>query len=285
VTADPARPLRVGIQGGPASFHDLAARRHHDGCEIETVPCTTFRELCRALRGGRADRCVMAVENTIAGSLLPNYALLEEHAFRVVGEIYQRIELSLMALPGQSLEELTVVRSHPMALLQCVDFLEACPHLTVLEGTDTAESAADVRRGHLVGHAAIASARAAELYDLAIVRAGIETNKQNYTRFLVLADGPGDEASGANKESVRFTIPHRAGCLADVLDILRDHDVNLTKLQSLPIVGRPYEYSFHADLEWEDRPRYEAAISRTGARAASLVRYGAYPRAPRPEAP
>ena len=276
-------PLKIGIQGVKASFHDAAATKHFAPIAVEVVECPSFPMLGAQLRSGGSDFAVMAIENSIAGSILPNYSLMETNGFKILGEVYLRIEMNLMALPGQKLELLDAVQSHPIALLQCEDFLGKYPKLKVLEGADTAESAKLIREKGIRGQAAIASARAAEVYGLEILAAGIETNKQNYTRFLVICRGADYRPpAGANKASVRFELPHRAGSLADVLDVFRKYEVNMTKLQSVPILGRPYEYSFHVDLEWADFARYEEAMGLVEKSAVNLIHFGNYPRGERP---
>lgn len=275
--------MKVGIQGVKASFHDVAARKFFAGREFTPVECQSFKALAQSLRDGASDLCMMAIENSIAGSILPNYTLLETYGFKIVGEVYLRIEMSLMALPGQKLEDLRFVRSHPMALLQCEDFLAAHPWLKALEGADTAESARDIQREQAFGHAAIASRLAAEAYGLELIREGIETNKQNYTRFLVIvrsADYVPD--TRANKASIRFEVADRPGCLARVLNDLSELTVNMTKIQSVPILGRPYEYSFHVDLEWADAARYQEAMKRIRRDVINLIHFGEYIRSERP---
>ena len=279
------RSVRVAIQGVKAAFHDVAARAYFVGSDLEQVECPSFARLGQALKSGDADRAMMAIENSIAGSILPNYSLLEAHGFKILGEIYLRIEMNLMALPGQKLEDLSFVRSHPMALAQCQDFLLENPHLQALEGADTAESAKDIREKDMKGHAAIASRLAAETYGLEILRAGIETNDRNYTRFLVIARGEDVTAPAeANKASIRFELNSRPGSLARALEAFGRRSVNLTKIQSVPILGRPYEYSFHVDLEWEDRDGYLAAMGAIASEVTRLIHFGEYLRSERPSA-
>lgn len=280
--ASPA-PLKIGIQGVKASFHDAAATKHFGPAPIEVLECTSFPLLGARLRDHSADFSIMAIENSIAGSILPNYSLMEANGFKILGEVYLRIEMNLMALPGQGIEDLHSVQSHPMALFQCEEFLAKHPRLRVFEGADTAESAKLIRENRTLGQAAIASERAAEVYGLEILASGIETNKQNYTRFLVICRGEDYVIPGnANKASIRFELPHRAGSLADVLDVLRKFEVNMTKLQSVPILGRPYEYSFHVDLEWVDFARYREALKIIESDVVNLIHFGEYPRGERP---
>jgi prephenate dehydratase len=274
--------LRVGIQGIRASFHDVAARKWFAGREIEPVECATFSRLCSALAARQADCCLMAIENSIAGSILTNYSLLDAHGFRITGEVYLRIEMNLMALPGQTLEQIHQVQTHPMALLQCQEFLSAHPWIKAVEANDTAEVAREIAEKKTAGVAAIASGLAAETYGLSILGAGIETNQQNYTRFLVICRSEDFVADpGANKASIRFEVVHRPGSLSRVLEVLARLGVNLTKIQSVPILGRPYEYSFHVDLEWDDPAAYQRARTEMSAAVTNLISFGEYPRGER----
>jgi prephenate dehydratase len=276
------KSLTIGIQGVRASFHDAAARQYFKG-PIDLVECASFRRLCEALENKESDFNVMAIENAIAGSILPNYLLLERFRFRVIGEIYLRIEMCLMARPGQRIEDLQIVQSHPMALFQCEDFLARHPHLKVIESNDTAESAKDIREKNLNGQAAIASRLAAEAYGLELLAEGIETNKENYTRFLVVSRGDRLETQEPpNKTSLRFEVSHRPGSLVSILTSFMTHGLNMTKLQSVPIPGRPYEYSFHVDLEWTDYDEYQRALNELRLKAINLFHFGEYPKAERP---
>lgn len=277
-------PLKIAIQGVRASFHDMAAQRYFADQAFSVLECASFRRLCQAVAGGEVDYAMMAIENSNAGSILTNYLLMEQHAIRIVGEVYQRIEMCLMALPGQALQELHTVQSHPMALLQCDEFLSHYPHLKVIEAADTAESAKDIREKNLQGVAAIAGRLAGEVYQLNILEKGIETNKQNYTRFLVISKGqrfkPDDHP---DKASLRFEIPHRPGSLLAVLNVFEKHGINMTKLQSVPILGRPYEYSFHVDLEWQSDDRYRVALDEIKSKTINLIHFGDYKKDERPE--
>lgn len=277
--------IRVGIQGVRAAFHDVAARRYFGSRGIETLECASFKVLGQKLAGGEADVCLMAIENSIAGSILPNYSLLETHGFKIQGEIYLRIEMEFMALPGQSIDDIRVVQSHPMALLQCEEFLARHPSMKVLEGSDTAESAKEIRERNLLGQGAIASRLAAETYGLEILESGIETNSHNYTRFLVICrSGDHPSARKVDKASVRFEVADRPGCLAEVLQDFSRLEINMTKIQSVPILGRPYEYSFHVDLEWDDSGQYREGMKLLGEKVINLIHFGEYPRSERPSA-
>lgn len=275
-------PTRVAIQGIRASFHDVAARKFFADQDVEIVECASFRSTCSALKDGSADVAVMAIENTIAGSILSNYSLLETHEFVVFGEVYLRIELALLALGGQAMDAITAVQSHPMALRQCEEFLSRHPQMAIVEGDDTAMSAKRVAEAGRMGQAAIASRHAAAVYGLEVLEDGIETSKKNYTRFLALCRRVDQQRwarpAAADKASVRFEVPHHPGSLVDVLQIFRDHDINMTKIQSLPILGRPYQYGFHVDLEWDDAARYAAFLTALLSRATHVTHFGAYPR-------
>ena len=253
---------KIAIQGGRASFHDLAACQAFPNHRVEIIPCGTFRKQMQTLVESAADYAVMAIENTLAGSILPNYGLLERSSVTIIGEVYLRIEQNLMALPGQKLADIEFVKSHPMALHQCSDFLEAHPHLRGVETDDTAESAREIREQNQKGVAAIASTLAAEAYELEILTASIENIKENYTRFLVLSrtNGAPPVSPSANKASLRFNVLHKVGALAQVMNVFRDNGLNVCLIQSIPIPGKPDEYSFHVDVEWLERPDYDEAI-------------------------
>ncbi len=255
--------MRIAIQGGRASFHDMAVRRYFCEQEPELIACRTFREQFTGLRAGAVDYVVMAIENTLAGSLLPNYSLLEEFEARVVGEVYLHIQQDLMALPGQSLSEIRTVRSHPIALQQCSGFMENHPHLRSVETHDTADSAREIRESAISGAAAIAGNLAAEVYELEILAAGIQNIADNYTRFWVISrNGQDEQTQTANKASLSFHVRHEVGALANVLDIFRDNGVSLGLIQSVPIPGRPDEYAFHVDVESFARADFERALTR-----------------------
>ena len=274
---------KVSIQGVRGAFHEIAAREYFRDEEIDIYECNTFKDVVSSVKSGISGFGIMAIENSIAGSILPNYSLLEAYGFKVVGELYLRIEMSLMALAGQRLEDLRTIQSHPMALLQCDEYLSNHAYLKVVEGSDTAESAKDIRDKKLVGWGAIASASAAQEYGLEILAAGIETNKQNYTRFLVLCRSGDYQASPlANKASIRFEVAHRPGSLARVLDHFSELGLNMTKIQSVPILGRPYEYSFHVDLEWSEIQKYEQALEVTAPHVVNLIQFGTYVKSERP---
>jgi prephenate dehydratase len=226
---------------------------------------------------------MMAIENSIAGSILPNYALLQNYGFKILGETYLRIELAFMALPGQQISEIRHAQSHPLAILQWQEFLSSLPNLQIVEASDTAESALEISKRNLKGYAAIANRLAAETYGLAVLKENIETDRANYTRFLTLCRAE-DYASarGANKASLRFETKHEPGSLAKVLTLFSDHRLNMTKIQSLPIIGKPYQYGFHVDIEWNDSADYERALKVIAKETINLIHFGEYVRAEKP---
>ena len=208
---------------------------------------------------------IVAIENTIAGSILPNHELLRQSNMQIIGEYKMHISHVLAALPGQSIDDLSEVNSHPMALMQCEQFLRQHPNLKMIEKFDTAGSAQEIAEQKLMGHAAVCGEYAANLYGLNILERGIETNKRNFTRFLMIADPllasemrPREES--INKSSIMFTLPHTNGALSKVLTIFSFYDINLSKIQSLPIIGREWEYRFYIDLTFDSYVRYHQSI-------------------------
>ncbi|MEO8796225.1 MAG: prephenate dehydratase [Daejeonella sp.] len=249
---------RIAIQGIRASFHEEAAFKFF-GEDIETVECNSFKQTCEELKNKKADYVVMAIENSIAGSLLPNYTLLRDYNFPIVGEVYLPIQLHLLALPGVKFEDIKYVQSHPIAIRQCIDFFDEFPHLQVIESNDTAACAKLIREENLTDTVAIANQLAAKLYNLEIMERRIESNKKNYTRFLILAAKSNDELK-INKASLCFQVGNDVGSLSKVLTILADQQINLTKIQSMPVLGKRNEYNFYLDVEWKEQPAYDSAI-------------------------
>jgi len=249
---------RVAIQGIRASFHEEAAFKFF-GTDIETVECESFKKTCEVLKNKQADYVVMAIENSIAGSLLPNYTLLREYNFSIVGEVYLAIQLHLLALPGVKFEDVKYVQSHPIAIRQCSDFFEEYPHLKVVESSDTAACAKKIREENLTDTVAIANLLAAKLYDLEVMERRIESNKKNFTRFLILANKPLENVE-VNKASLSFQVGNSVGSLADVLNIFATHKINLSKIQSMPVLGKRNEYNFYVDIEWKNQAEYDSAI-------------------------
>ena len=255
---------KVAIQGVAGCYHDIAAHNYFEGEEIEIVPCETFRDEITMIKKDPSILGMMAIENTIAGSLLQNHELIRESGLCVIGEYKLRISHSLVALPGSTIEDITEVNSHPIALMQCTEFLDTMPHAKVVEKDDTADSARWISENQLKGHAAICGKYAAKIYNMEVLAEGIETNKRNFTRFLAITDRwTADEMikdNDKNKASLVFALPHSSGSLSKVLSVLSFYDMNLTKIQSLPIIGREWEYMFYIDLTFADYTRYRQAL-------------------------
>lgn len=270
---------RIAIQGVKGAFHEIAARKFF-GEEVEWEMCDSFPQLFRSLESEKAEFGVLAIENSVAGTILPNYALLRNSGYTVIGEVYLRIEHQLMALPGQRIEDIEEVYTHPMALKQCQGFLMQYPNLKQIEHADTAGAAEWIRTENLAGKAAIASHLAAEYYELDILAAGIEDNKRNFTRFLIIADTEGSTVydNEKNKASLCFNVLHKVGCLSQVLLVLSSHGMNLAKIQSSPIVGAEWEYFFHLDVEFEDYSQYKRSIEAIRPLVNELKILGEYPR-------
>ena len=268
---------RVSIQGYEGSFHQVAAQQFF-GKDVEVITCATFREVIRVASNRKeSDGGVMAIENSIAGSILPNYNLLQKSNLRVVGEIYLQIKQNLLVNPGVGLEDIREVHSHPMALLQCIDYLEKHPNWKLVETEDTALSAKHLQQHRSKHTAAIASRLAAELFGLEVLAPSIQTMKNNYTRFLILQrEENAMVVSNPNKASVNFHTDHSRGSLARVLTKIADGGVNLSKLQSFPIPGSEWEYSFHADMEFDSMEQFNEVIAAIKPITAELRIYGTY---------
>ena len=252
------KKIKVGIQGIATSFHEVAAMNYYNQ-PIEIMECLSFHTLCENLKHGRCDVAVMAIENSIAGSILPNYFLLQDYHFNIVGEIYLPIHMHLLAMPGVELSQIKNIESHPMAIRQCSDYLHRLDGIEIKESDDTALSAKKITEKKLRDTAAIANELTAKKFRLNILERRIETHKKNFTRFLILTS-KSETVEGANKASMCFEVRNEAGSLADVLTIFKNHMINLTKIQSIPIIGKPSEYSIHIDLEWKKRKDYDNAL-------------------------
>lgn len=263
--AGPFRCMKkIAIQGEVGSFHDVASHCYFKGEDIELICCNTFEQVFEEMKKDSNVIALVAIENTIAGSLLHNYDLLRESGAQIIGEHKLRISHSLMCLPDEGWDDITEVNSHPVALMQCRDFLKKHPEMKIVETDDTAGSAKNIKEKGLKGHAAICSKAAAAIYGMKVLEEGIETNKHNFTRFLVLADPWQAEElsipSESNKASIVFSLPHSEGSLSQVLSIFSFYKINLTKIQSLPIIGREWEYMFYIDIMYDDYTRYRQSI-------------------------
>ena len=255
------KQLRIAIQGIRGSNHHQVAMDYF-GADVELVECLSFHELVDVLMAGGADKGVMAVENSIAGSIIPNYALVCENRLHIIGEHYLNIHHHLMALEGQHLEDIREVHSHPMALLQCREYLKTLPGIRMVEDVDTAETARRIHKGQIRHIGAIAPEMAAGLYGLQVLAREIQTIKNNATRFIIVKRSnkelPREEI---NKASIRFITQHKRGSLATVLNVMSDCNLNLTKIQSLPVIETPWKYSFFVDVTFQDYTHFEKAKS------------------------
>jgi prephenate dehydratase len=240
--------MKIAIQGEKGSFHEVAARQYFNYDEIEILACSTFDLELITLKNGDADFAVMAIENARSGSILYNYTLIRESGMKILGEHNLRIKQNLMALPNQKISDIREIRTHPIAIAQCMTFLNQYPGITLIESEDTAASARQICETKAKGVAAIAPSHAAEIYGLEIIAPGIETYKQNYTRFLVIGSEDKGNTRG-NKVSICFSTGHKPGSLAKVLVKLAELDINLSKIQSVPRLNGEWEYMFYVDLE------------------------------------
>lgn len=255
---------KVAIQGIKGSFHDIAAHKYFPDDELRLICCDTFEQVFESMKQDSKIIGLVAIENTIAGSLLHNYELLRESGYTIVGEHKLRIKHSIMCLPEDDWDSITEVNSHPVALAQCRTFLHEHPELKIVETEDTAKSAQEIKECHLTGHAAICSKYAAELYGMKVLQEGIETNKHNFTRFMVVSDPwVADDMRSlgkANKATLVFALPHKEGSLSQILSIFSFYSINLTKIQSLPIIGREWEYLFYVDVMFSDYLRWRQSV-------------------------
>ncbi len=256
------KSYQIAIQGGYGSFHEIAARKYFNN-GLRLLPCNTFVDITDALVEDKSNYGCFAIENTVAGSILQNYALLKENPIEIIGEVYLRIEQNMIALPGQNIEDITEVHSHHMAIAQCRIFFKDYPQIKLVESVDTAISAHEIRDGNIKGRGAIASKLAAEMYKLDMLAKGIETNKRNYTRFLILAKKGrnGQRSKDPDKASLCFSVSHQTGSLAKILSVIAFYDINLTKIQSLPILGQEWQYFFYVDVTFSDFQRYQQCLT------------------------
>lgn len=270
---------RVTIQGIKGCYHEVTANQFFGKENISTIECDTFRDVFFKVAEGEADFAIAAIENTIAGSLLQNYDLLNQSGLQIIGEYKQRISHCFAIHPDDELEDIKEVWSHPIALMQCTDFLMQFPNLKVVEKCDTAWSAREIADKELRGHAAICSCEAAEIYGLKVVQRGIESNKHNFTRFLILSKSESVShplSDNADKASLAFSLPHTEGSLSQVLSILSFYGMNLSKIQSLPIIGREWEYLFYIDLCFNDITRYNQSIDAIKPLTKDFISFGEY---------
>ncbi|MBT8254315.1 MAG: prephenate dehydratase [Flavobacteriaceae bacterium] len=251
----------VAIQGVKGSFHHIVAQNYFDG-EIGLIECLSFDKAVESLIEGESDAVIMAIENSIVGSIIPNYALIDQHHLYVVGEYYLDIQHNLMAWPGQTIEDIKEVYSHPMALLQCKTFFKRYPHIKLVEDKDTAEVAQRIQKTRKKGVAAVGSTLAAELFELEILAKSIQTIEHNETRFVIVKrenhEIPENEI---DKASLKFELDHKRGSLATVLNVMSDCKLNMTKIQSLPKIETPWKYAFFVDVTFDTYDDHRKAKS------------------------
>ncbi|WP_394776893.1 prephenate dehydratase [Flavobacterium sp.] len=267
---------KIAIQGIKGSFHHQVVKEYFSE-NVEIDECLSFEELVDSLISGKSDQAVMAIENSIAGPIIPNYALIDKNNLHIIGEHYLSIHQNLMALKGQKIEDIKEVHSHPMAILQCMDFLKQYPNIKLVEDKDTAETARRIQEKQLTGIAAIASKTASEMYDLEIIAPEIQTIKNNMTRFVIIKKQnsflPENEI---NRASIKFELDHKRGSLAAVLNVMSDCKLNLTKIQSLPKIETPWKYSFFVDVTFEKYEDFAKAKSLLNIMAEYLKVLGEY---------
>ncbi|WP_299055135.1 prephenate dehydratase [uncultured Polaribacter sp.] len=250
----------IAIQGAEGSNHHKVALNFY-GSNIQLIECMSFDALVQKLLEGSAKFGVMALENTIAGSIIPNYALIDSNNLHIIDEEYLNIHHHLMALKGQQIKDIKEVWSHPMALLQCKAFFKKHPHIKLVEDVDTAEVAKRIAKENLTGIAAIAPKIAAEIFGLHVIEDDIQTIKDNATRFVIVQTNKPETDTSVNKASLKFQLNHKRGSLAAILNVLSDCKMNLTKIQSLPVIETPWKYSFFVDVTFDDFKEYQKAIA------------------------
>lgn len=267
---------KIAIQGIKGSFHHQVVKEYFSE-NVAIDECLSFEELVDSLLSGKSDQAVMAIENSIAGPIIPNYALIDKNNLHIIGEHYLSIHQNLMTLKGQKIEDIKEVHSHPMALLQCMDFLKQYPNIKLVEDKDTAETARRIQEKQLTGIAAIGSKVASEMYDLEIIAPEIQTIKNNMTRFVIIKKQnsflPENEI---NRASIKFELDHKRGSLAAVLNVMSDCKLNLTKIQSLPKIETPWKYSFFVDVTFEKYEDFAKAKSLLNIMAEYLKVLGEY---------
>jgi prephenate dehydratase len=279
---------KIAIQGVRGAFHEIATRRFFRNQEIEIVPCLTFNDLFDSLLFGESDYGVVAIENSLVGSIIPNYALLRNSKLKVLGELFLRIEQNLIVYPNEKMQDIQEIYSHPMAIEQCLEFLNPMRRagVRILDSEDTALSVKRIADNKLKGVAAIGSSLAAEIYGLEILQKNIQTNKKNFTRFLVISNELNYQiyiqSVEKNKASLNFKLPNEEGSLSQVLSVLAFYKINLSKIQSLPIVGTEWEYMFYIDLVFNDYEKFKGALSAIQPLTIELTILGEYQKGERP---
>ena len=273
---------KVSIQGIRGAFHEEAARRYF-GPMIQILPKLDFNDTLQSVAQNEADYAVMAVENSIAGTIHSNYSLLQSSGLSIQGEVYLRIRQNLMALPESKIEAIERVYSHPMAIAQCRNFFESRPQIQLIESEDTALSAREIAKNKQHNVAAIAGKLAGKIYGLELLAQGIETHRKNYTRFLIIGRKCLNQIY--NKASLVFSLPHKQGALAGVLSLIAQHSINLTKIESVPVVGEPWHYRFYLDISFEKKASYHSMLQEIRPHCQNFQLLGSYLKAEMPAEP
>ena len=267
--------MKVAIQGIKGSYHHRVALEFF-GKEIDILECLSFDDLADLTHEGKCDYAVMAIENSIAGSIIPNYSLIDDNDLHIIGEYFININHNLMVYPGVDFNKIINISSHPMALLQCKDFLKKTDKI-IVEDRDTAQVAKRIRDKNIKDTAAIAGLEAAEMYGLEVIKTNIQTIKDNETRFVVISKSKSKSISNnPDKASLKFILSHRNGSLANILNILASHDLNLTKIQSIPIIETPWKYSFFIDTTFSNYKKYKEAIKKVSSQSEMVKEFGIY---------
>ena len=269
--------LKIAIQGIESSFHDMAVKKMFPKNEIELIKCTSFEKVTESINNLSADFGVLAIENTIAGSILPNYNLIDESGLVIMDEVFLNIQMYMMALETETIHDVLEIHSHPVALLQCKNYLRKIPpHIKIIEGADTASEAKKIKEQNLKGIAAIAGKQVAEKFGLKILDSKIQNNSDNQTRFVLIGKEIKTTIREANKATLKFKLDHRVGSLSNVLQLFSTFEISLTKIQSLPIIGEPWQYSFFVDVVFKDYKLFKDVIKVLEKAVKELKVVGAY---------
>ena len=269
--------LKIAIQGIESSFHDMAVKKMFPKKEIELIKCTSFEKVTESINNLSADFGVLAIENTIAGSILPNYNLIDESGLVIMDEVFLNIQMYMMALETETIHDILEIHSHPVALLQCKNYLRKIPpHIKIIEGADTASEAKKIKEQNLKGIAAIAGKQVAEKFGLKILDSKIQNNSDNQTRFVLIGKEIKTNIKKANKATLKFKLDHRVGSLSNVLQLFSTFEISLTKIQSLPIIGEPWQYSFFVDVVFKDYKLFKEVIKVLEKAVKELKVVGAY---------
>ena len=269
--------LKIAIQGIESSFHDMAVQKLFPNENVQIVECTSFEKVTESITSLQADYGVLAIENTIAGSILPNYNLIDSYNFEIIDEVFLNIQMYIMALASETIHDIKEIYSHPVALLQCKDYLKKFPpEFKIIEGKDTASEARKIKENNIKGAAAIAGKQVAEKYGLKILDSKIQNHKENQTRFVLIGKRNAINRNYVDKATLKFDLDHRVGSLSNILLLFSKFDINLTKIQSLPVIGKPWQYAFFIDVLFEDYNKFEQALEELKLNGTDIKTVGIY---------